>query len=118
MKTFDQKDICQERHWPRKTFSQKTFAQKDIFSSQMSFWQINPGQMSFWANVFLGKCLSGQMSFGQISSGQKCRSEQMSLGKCRMGKCRITVSNIMQIVYWVISLVPTTIWNTHCHEFT
>jgi hypothetical protein len=43
--------------------------------------------MSFWANVFLGKCLSGQMSFwadvflGKCLLG-KCRSAQMSLGKC------------------------------------
>jgi hypothetical protein len=52
------------------------------------------GQMSFWANVFLGKCTSGQTSYGQMSLG-KCLwanvSGQMSLGKCRMGKCHGTV---------------------------
>jgi hypothetical protein len=29
-KTFAQKDVCPERHLPRKTFAQKTFAQRDI----------------------------------------------------------------------------------------
>jgi hypothetical protein len=29
--------------------------------------QMSSGQMSFWANVFLGCCPSGQMSSGQIS---------------------------------------------------
>jgi hypothetical protein len=56
----------------------------------MSFGQMYSGQMSFWANVFLGKhllgkCFSGQMSFwanvfwANVHLG-KCRSWQMSLG--------------------------------------
>jgi hypothetical protein len=70
------------------------------------------GQMSFWANVFLGKCLlgkcllgkccSGQMSFwanvfwanvflgkylfGQMSSGQMSIWANVFLGKCLLGK--------------------------------
>jgi hypothetical protein len=62
------------------------------------------GQMSFWANVFLGKHLLGKRLMGKCPSGQMSFwanvfwtdvfwanvSEQMSLGKCRMGKCRVT----------------------------
>jgi hypothetical protein len=62
-------------------------------SNQMLF-----GQLSFWANVSLGKCLSGQLSFwenilmGKCLQG-KCLSGQMSfwanvlMGKCLLGKC-------------------------------
>jgi hypothetical protein len=37
---------------------------------------MSSGQMSFWANVFLGKCRLGKCPSGQMSYGQ------MSLGKC------------------------------------
>jgi hypothetical protein len=88
-------------------------------SRQLSFWKMSLWANIIWENVFLGKCLSGQLSFcanvslgkcpcGQRSSGQmsfwanvflvKCLSGQMSfwsnvvwanvtMGKRRMGKC-------------------------------
>jgi hypothetical protein len=81
------------RHLPRKTFAQKTSA-----SGQMSFWAIVflckclSGQTAlwanvFWANVFLGKCLLGKCPSGQTSSGQMFFWANVFLGKCCLGKC-------------------------------
>jgi hypothetical protein len=71
---------------------------------QMSFWangflgrcpsgQMSSGQMAFWANVLLGKRPSGQISSRQMSFWAnvflgKCLWENVRLGKCCMGKCR------------------------------
>jgi hypothetical protein len=77
-------------------------------SRQMPLWAIAlvvkclSGKMSFWANVFLGKCPLGQMSSGQIyfwanvllgkhpsrqtSSGQMYFWANVFLGKHRLGK--------------------------------
>jgi hypothetical protein len=74
-------------------------------SGQMSFWanvflgkrpsgQMSSGQMSFWANVFLGKCLlcllgkcrSGQMSFWANVFWANVFWANVVLGKCRSGQ--------------------------------
>jgi hypothetical protein len=83
-------------------------------------------QMFFWANVFLGKCLSGQMSFwanvfwanvflGKRHSGHtsfwanvfwanvflgKCLSGQTSSGKRLMGKCPSGQMSFWVSVFW------------------
>jgi hypothetical protein len=51
------------------------------------------GQMSVWANVFLGKCLSWQMSFWA----------NVLLSKCLLGKC---LSGHMSFWANVVSPVP------------
>jgi hypothetical protein len=55
------------------------------------------GQMSYWANVFLGNCLLGkylmgkwQMAPRQISPRSNVDG-QMSLGRCLVGKSHRTV---------------------------
>jgi hypothetical protein len=59
-------------------------------------------QLSFWANVSPGKCLSGQLSlwanvllgkrlFGKCLSGQMSFWANVLLGKCRKGKCHGTL---------------------------
>jgi hypothetical protein len=50
-------------------------------------------QMSFWANVFLGKCRFGKCPFGQTLY------KQMSLGKRRMGKCPGTCNYTVKIIF-------------------
>jgi hypothetical protein len=49
------------------------------------------GQMSIWANVFLGKrllgkCLSGQISYGQIFFWANIFWANVFLGKCPSGQ--------------------------------
>jgi hypothetical protein len=62
-------------------------------SQQMSFWanvflgkcpsgQVSSGQMSFWANAFLGKCLMGKCLSRQMSYGQMSIWANVFLGKC------------------------------------
>jgi hypothetical protein len=51
--------------------------------------QMLSGQLSFWANDFLGNRLSGQMSFWANVVWANV-SGQMTLGKCRVGKCHET----------------------------
>jgi hypothetical protein len=51
--------------------------------------------MSFWANVFLGKCCLGKCPSGKTSYGQ------MSLGKRRMGKHH-GIPFIKQATFWPI----------------
>jgi hypothetical protein len=79
------------------------------------------GQMSFWANVFLGRCPSEQTSSGKMSFGAnvllgkrpfgKMSSGQMSfwanvflgkrlLGKCIMGKCPSGQVSFWAKVFW------------------
>jgi hypothetical protein len=82
-------------------------------SGQLSFWanvslgkyhlgQCLSGQMSFWANVFVGKCLSGQMSFwanviwaNVVWANVTMGKRRMDkcLGKCRLGKSHGTVQH-------------------------
>jgi hypothetical protein len=50
-------------------------------SGQISFWA-----NVFWVNVFLGKCLSGQMSFWANVFLGKCISGQMSFGQMSSGQ--------------------------------
>jgi hypothetical protein len=69
-----------------------------MLSGHMSFWAIVflckclSGQMSFWAIVFLGKCLSGQMDFlgnclsGQMSFWANVFWANVFLGKCLSGQ--------------------------------
>jgi hypothetical protein len=75
----------------------RSFIDKPMSSGQMSFWanvflgKCLSGQTSFWANVFwanvfLGKCLSGQMSSGQMLSGLMFFWANVFLGKCGLGK--------------------------------
>jgi hypothetical protein len=59
----------------------------NVFLGKHPGGQISSGQLSFWANVFLGKCLSGQMLSGQMSSGQMSFWANVFLGKCCLGKC-------------------------------
>jgi hypothetical protein len=51
--------------------------------------------MSFWANVFLGKCPSGQMSSGQMSFWAN-----VFLGKCLLGKCISGQMYSGQMYFW------------------
>jgi hypothetical protein len=64
----------------------------------MSFWanvflgrcpsvQLSSGHLSFWANVLLGKRPSGQMSSGQMSFSANVFLGKRLLGKGIMGKC-------------------------------
>jgi hypothetical protein len=65
---WHRKGIGPERHLPRKTFANVFWANVFLgkcLSGQMSFWAND-----LWANIFRDKCLSGQMSSGQISYGQ------------------------------------------------
>jgi hypothetical protein len=69
------------------------------------------GQMSFWANVFLGKCLSAQMSFwanvflgkcllGKCLSGQMSFWANVSLGKCLSGQMSFWANVFGQMSFW------------------
>jgi hypothetical protein len=51
--------------------------------------------MSFWANVFLGKCLSWQMSFGQMSFAQMSFWVNVFLDKCFSGQMSFSAN-----VFW------------------
>jgi hypothetical protein len=66
----------------------------------MSSGQMLSGQMSFWANDFLGKCgldkcPSGQTSYGQMSLG-KCKSDTKAFGRllCSRPMAKKFVKNI------------------------
>jgi hypothetical protein len=54
----------------------------NVFLGKCLLGKCLSGQMSFWANVLLGKCPSGQMSSGQMSFWAN-----RFLGKCLLGKC-------------------------------
>jgi hypothetical protein len=47
---------------------------------------MSSGQMSFWANVFMGKCLLGKFRLGKCLYGQMSFWANVFLGKCRMDK--------------------------------
>jgi hypothetical protein len=79
-------------------------------SGQLSFWanvslgkyhlgQCLSGQMSFWANVFVGKCLSGQMSFWANVIWANVVWANVTMGKRRMDKClwaNVVWANVME----------------------
>jgi hypothetical protein len=56
--------------------------------------------MSFWANVFLGKCLSGQMSFWA----------NVLLGKCLFGPMSFWANVLWANVLWEMSYEQMSIW--------
>jgi hypothetical protein len=62
------------------------FRQMYIFLGRCPSGQISSGQMSFWANVLLGKPPSGQTCSGQTSSGQMFFWANVFLGKRLLGK--------------------------------
>jgi hypothetical protein len=79
-------------------------------SGQMSFWAdiflgrclwANvSGQMSFWANVLLGKRPSGQMSSGQMYFWANVFLGKRLLGKRLMGKCPSRQMSFWANVFW------------------
>jgi hypothetical protein len=77
----------------------------------MSFWtnvflgrcpcgQMSSGQMSFWANVLLGKRPSGQMSSGQMSLWANVFLGKRLLGERLMGKCPSGQMSFWANVVW------------------
>jgi hypothetical protein len=71
---------------------------------------MSSGQMSFWANVFLGKCLSCQTSYGQTSSGQMFIRADVCLGK------RLLAKRLMgKFCSGQVSLGKRRITNVHAH---
>jgi hypothetical protein len=79
--------------------------------SQISFWanvflgrcpseQISSGQMSFWSNLLLGKRPSGQMSSGQMSIWANVFLGKRLLVKRLMGKCPSGQTSFWANVFW------------------
>jgi hypothetical protein len=84
------------------------------------------GQMTFWANVFLGKCLSGQMSSGQMyfwanvllgihpsgqmSSGQMSFWANVFLGKRLPGKPLMGKCPSGQMSFWANDFWADDFW--------
>jgi hypothetical protein len=61
---------------------------------------MSSGQMSFWANVLLGKRPSAQMSSGQISLWANVILGKHLLGKRLMGKCPSGQMSFWANVFW------------------
>jgi hypothetical protein len=89
---------------------------------QMSFWaniflgrcpsgQMSSGQMYFWANVLLGKRPSGQMSFGQIMSfWANVFLGKRLMGKRLMGKCPSGQMSFWADVFWANVVLGKCLW--------
>jgi hypothetical protein len=61
---------------------------------------MSSGQMSFWANVLLGKRPSGQMSSGQMSFWANVFLGKRLLGKHLMGKCASGQMSFWANIFW------------------
>jgi hypothetical protein len=78
-----------------------------VFLGKCLSGQMLSGQMSFWANVFLGNRLSAWANFplgkcllGKCLSGQMFFWANVLLGKCLMGKCFSGKMYFLANVFW------------------
>jgi hypothetical protein len=79
--------------------------------SYSEFAFISSGQISFWADVFLGKCSSGQMSSGQMSfwasvAWASVFWANVFLGKCLSGQMSFWANVVWANVEWANVMEP------------
>jgi hypothetical protein len=98
-------DISPHSHYP----SLNLILQTPMLQALFIFWKYSCGQMSFWADVLLdkcllGKCLSGQMSFW----------ENVLLGERLLGKCIFGLMSFWANVFWANVFWANVLWaNVH-----